>query len=66
MQWFRRQAERQGLKDWGYGMALVRFIRGTQTINNTLEEKLTRFLSTVGTILYPSCSVAMSRFRSSP
>jgi len=48
-------AARQGLADWGYGMASVRFICGTQTIHKTLEEKLTRFLGTEDTILYPSC-----------
>ena len=48
-------AAKQGLEDWGYGMASVRFICGTQTIHKTLEEKLTRFLGTEDTILYPSC-----------
>jgi len=48
-------AARQGLADWGYGMASVRFICGTQSIHKTLEEKLTRFLGTENTILYPSC-----------
>ncbi len=48
-------AAKQGLADWGYGMASVRFICGTQTIHKTLEEKLTRFLGTGDTILYPSC-----------
>ncbi len=48
-------AARQGLEDWGYGMASVRFICGTQAIHKTLEERLTRFLGTEDTILYPSC-----------
>ena len=48
-------AAKRGLEDWGYGLASVRFICGTQTIHKTLEEKLTRFLGTEGTILYPSC-----------
>ena len=50
-----KAAARQGLEDWGYGMASVRFICGTQTIHKTLEEKLTRVLGTGDTILYPSC-----------
>ena len=50
-----KEAAKQGLEDWGYGMASVRFICGTQTIHKTLEEKLTRFLGTGDTILYPSC-----------
>ena len=50
-----KAAARQGLEDWGYGMASVRFICGTQTIHKTLEDKLTGFLGTEDTILYPSC-----------
>lgn len=45
----------QGLKDWGYGMASVRFICGTQSIHKQLEDKLSSFLGTEDTILYPSC-----------
>ncbi len=48
-------AARQGLSDWGYGMASVRFICGTQTIHKQLEEDLSLFLGTEETILYPSC-----------
>jgi len=44
-----------GLKEWGYGMASVRFICGTQTIHKQLEQDLSRFLGTEDTILYPSC-----------
>ena len=50
-----KAAAKQGLEDWGYGMASVRFICGTQTIHKILENKLTRFLGTGDTILYPSC-----------
>lgn len=50
-----RQAAMQGLQDWGYGMASVRFICGTQTIHKQLEEALARFLGMDSTILYPSC-----------
>jgi glycine C-acetyltransferase len=48
-------AARQGLDTWGYGMASVRFICGTQTLHKDLEQKLTEFLGTEDTILYPSC-----------
>ena len=43
------------LDEWGYGLASVRFICGTQSIHKQLEEKLTAFLGTEDTILYTSC-----------
>jgi glycine C-acetyltransferase len=48
-------AARAGLEEWGYGMASVRFICGTQVLHKQLEEKLSGFLGTEDTILYPSC-----------
>lgn len=48
-------AARKGLEDWGYGMASVRFICGTQTLHKTLEHKLSEFLGLEDCILYPSC-----------
>jgi len=48
-------AAREALDEWGYGLASVRFICGTQSIHKQLEEKLTAFLGTEGTILYSSC-----------
>ncbi len=45
----------QGLKDWGYGMASVRFICGTQGVHKQLEAKISQFLGTEDTILYGSC-----------
>jgi len=48
-------AARAGLERWGFGMASVRFICGTQTLHKQLEEKLSGFLGTEDTILYPSC-----------
>ena len=45
----------EGLKTWGYGMASVRFICGTQQLHKTLEQKLSDFLGMEDTILYPSC-----------
>jgi glycine C-acetyltransferase len=48
-------AAKAGLQDWGYGMASVRFICGTQALHKQLEEKLSCFLGMQDTILYPSC-----------
>lgn len=48
-------AAMQGLKDWGYGMASVRFICGTQTLHKQLEQTISDFLEVEDTILYPSC-----------
>ncbi|PID55210.1 MAG: glycine C-acetyltransferase [Gammaproteobacteria bacterium] len=48
-------AAMQGLKDWGYGMASVRFICGTQTLHKQLERQISAFLGMPDTILYPSC-----------
>ena len=49
------QAAHEGLDNWGYGMASVRFICGTQSIHKQLEVELSRFLGTDDTILYTSC-----------
>jgi glycine C-acetyltransferase len=49
------QAAQQALQDWGYGLASVRFICGTQSIHKQLEERLSAFLGTEDTILYGSC-----------
>jgi len=49
------QAARQALDEWGYGLASVRFICGTQAVHKQLEQKLTEFLGTEDTILYGSC-----------
>lgn len=48
-------AARKGVDDWGYGMASVRFICGTQSQHKELEAKLSAFLGMEDTILYPSC-----------
>ncbi len=50
-----REAAHRGIDRYGYGMASVRFICGTQTIHKELEERLSRFLGTDDTILYSSC-----------
>jgi glycine C-acetyltransferase len=49
------KAAHEGLDQWGYGMASVRFICGTQAPHKQLEEKLSTFLGTEDTILYSSC-----------
>lgn len=49
------EAAHAGLDRWGYGLASVRFICGTQSIHKELEGALSRFLGTADTILYSSC-----------
>ncbi|HEY2272046.1 MAG TPA: glycine C-acetyltransferase [Jatrophihabitantaceae bacterium] len=48
-------AAKAALDAWGFGMASVRFICGTQTQHAALESRLSTFLSTEATILYSSC-----------
>lgn len=48
-------AAKEGLDRWGYGMASVRFICGTQSVHRQLEGDLSEFLRTDDTILYSSC-----------
>ena len=48
-------AAHKALDDFGYGMASVRFICGTQTVHKQLEDRISNFLGTEDTILYPSC-----------
>ena len=48
-------AAHEGLDHYGYGMASVRFICGTQTVHKDLEARLSAFLGTDDTILYSSC-----------
>lgn len=50
-----KAAALKGLADWGYGMASVRFICGTQTVHKQLEQRISDFVCTEDTILYPSC-----------
>ena len=49
------RAAHAALDEYGYGMASVRFICGTQAIHKRLEERISQFLGTEETILYPSC-----------
>jgi glycine C-acetyltransferase len=46
---------RRALDEWGYGLASVRFICGTQAIHKQLEAKISQFLGMEDTILYSSC-----------
>jgi glycine C-acetyltransferase len=48
-------AAKDGLERWGYGMASVRFICGTQAIHRELEERIADFLGTEAAILFGSC-----------
>ncbi|MEX1048591.1 MAG: glycine C-acetyltransferase [Akkermansiaceae bacterium] len=55
-----KQAAHDALDQWGYGLASVRFICGTQQVHKDLENSLTEFLGTEDTILYGSCFDANS------
>jgi glycine C-acetyltransferase len=48
-------AAKRGLDEYGFGMASVRFICGTQTLHRALEQALSAYLGTEDTILYSSC-----------
>ena len=48
-------AAKEALDEWGFGMASVRFICGTQTQHVELEDRLSSLLGTEATILFPSC-----------
>ena len=49
------EAARNALDEYGFGMSSVRFICGTQVPHKKLERRLSRFLGTEDTILFPSC-----------
>ena len=49
------EAAEKAERDYGYGLASVRFICGTQTIHRQLEERIAKFFGTEDTILYGSC-----------
>src|SRR5689334_10934817 len=46
---------KEALSHYGFGMASVRFICGTQALHKLLEQKISEFLGTEDTILYSSC-----------
>ncbi|HEX9119074.1 MAG TPA: glycine C-acetyltransferase [Terriglobales bacterium] len=55
-------AAHAGLDSRGYGMSSVRFICGTQDIHRELENRLTEFLGTEDSLLFPSCMDANAGF----
>jgi glycine C-acetyltransferase len=57
-----RKAAIRGLKEYGYGVASVRFICGTQDVHLELEKKISKFLGTEDTILFSSCWTANEAF----
>jgi len=57
-----RKAAIAGLKQYGYGLASVRFLTGTQTIHLELEKKISRFLKTEDTVLFSSSFAANVAF----
>lgn len=50
-----KQAASDGIEKWGFGLASVRFICGTQGIHKTLEDRVSDFLGMEDTILYAAC-----------
>ncbi len=57
-----KKAALEGLRKYGYGLASVRFLTGTQTIHLELEKKISRFLKTQDTILFSSSFAANVAF----
>src|SRR5262245_48873951 len=57
-----KDAAMRGIRDYGHGVASVRFLCGTQTIHRQLEEKIANFLNTEDAILYSSCFSANEGF----
>ena len=57
-----RKAAIRGIKEYGYGVASVRFICGTQDIHLDLERRVSKFLGTEDTILFSSCWAANEAF----
>ncbi len=49
------RAAHEAIDRWGFGMASVRFICGTQSVHRSLEQRLAQFLGTEDAILYSSC-----------
>jgi glycine C-acetyltransferase len=56
------RAAHEALDRWGYGLASVRFICGTQELHKQMEQALSEFLGTEDTILYSSCFDANTGF----
>ena len=52
------KASEEAVKKWGYGLASVRFICGTQTVHKDLEKSVAAFMGTEDSVLYSSCFMA--------
>src|SRR3989344_2361107 len=52
------KASEEAVKQWGYGLASVRFICGTQRIHKDLEKAVAEFVGTEDAVLYSSCFMA--------
>lgn len=52
------KASEEAVKKWGYGLASVRFICGTQTVHKDLERAVADFVGTEDSVLYSSCFMA--------
>ncbi|HEY7915062.1 MAG TPA: glycine C-acetyltransferase [Blastocatellia bacterium] len=57
-----KEAAHRGLDRWGYGMASVRFICGTEPIHLELEQRIARFVGCEAAILHSSCFAANEAF----
>lgn len=57
-----KKAAIEAIKEYGYGMASVRFLCGTQTIHQDLEKKISKFVGTDDTILFSSAFAANNAF----
>jgi len=57
-----KRAAIDAIKEYGYGMASVRFLCGTQTIHLELEKKISKFIGTESTILFSSAFAANNAF----
>lgn len=57
-----KEAAIRGIKEYGYGVASVRFICGTQSIHKQLEEKIAEFVGAEDAILFSSCFAANEGF----
>src|SRR3989339_1065794 len=57
-----KKAAIEGIRKFGYGVASVRFLCGTQTIHLELERKISKFVGTEDTILFSSCFAANEGF----
>jgi len=57
-----KEAAHRGLDEWGYGMASVRFLCGTEPIHLELEQRIGRFVGCEAAILHSSCFAANEAF----